>query len=109
MQPKQDKRHAFLDHVSMTLHSVFSRPRLKMRVERHRGWDLLISKDDRSYVLTIGTDDLSASIVVVSTSPETRFLYQNKFELEKIPNLRKIGITIANKIIHHPIYEVHHD
>ena len=99
--------YALRDHVSTSLRSVFNRPRFKMRAEAHEGWDILISKDDHSYNLSIGVDEREVSIYVMTVEEHPRMFYRVRFRPESMMNLRKIGITIANKIKNRPIYEVH--
>lgn len=111
MPRDSDPHYALRDHIAVTLKAVLNRPRFKMKAEAREGWDLLITRDDRKYHLTIGIRSSLADIKVIQVDPWeshglNSFYYHNSFEMNKMPNLRKIGVTIANKIIHAPIHEV---
>jgi hypothetical protein len=108
---RDEKKHDGLrKHILASLASVFSRPRFQMKAEAREGWDLILTKGDDSYHLTVGVDHLDHAEVVVlkmnTTSYRSAFFYRNKFDIEKMPNLRKIGITIANKIKNAPVHDV---
>lgn len=106
----KDKAHlAVRDHIALSLRSVLNRSRFGFRTEAHEGWGVLIHKDESKYQMTVGVDFMGiAEVVVLRVDDQSNdFFYRNKFETSKMPNLRKIGITIANKIIHSPIFEVH--
>lgn len=96
------------DHLFGTLESVFSRPRfgLSVRQELVKSGSTvkaleIATKFGDHFRLTCQSGRYTGWITVIRKLKDWPFnthFYYFKFETAKMPNLRKIGVTIANKM-----------
>lgn len=101
------------NHVLETLEGVFRRRRFGFQVERqqHR---LVLTRNERVYFVVFEVVGITFSIKAFESGEEEtlfwdKLIFYDRFDGTKLPNLRKLGTTIANKLVNRPNWLVVHE
>ena len=100
-------------HVLGTLESVFKRRRFGFQVENQTN-RLVLKRDERVYFVNFEVVGITFSVKAFEVGEEEtlfwdRLVFYDRFDGTKLPNLRKLGTTIANKLVNRPNWLVVHE
>ena len=87
------------DHVFDAVTKVLLRPRFGIEViDAGEEWrPLKFKKDDFVYVMIVGASKSGTFLTVHTSNMEDEPFFMAKWKGD-VPNLRKIGVTLANKV-----------